>query len=142
MSVLVAQSCLFLGNPLDCSPPGSSVHGILQARILEWSPCPPPGGLPDPGMTSCSLHCISSMDLGLSKLEEVLDDREAGVLQSMGSQGRTGLSDRVPAARPQILYHLSRQGSPRERYRSFKIYKVEKWTASLRKSQIRFHKAK
>jgi len=33
---LVAQSCLTLCDPTDCSPPGSSVHGILQARILEW----------------------------------------------------------------------------------------------------------
>ena len=33
---LVVQSCLTLCDPLDCSPPGSSVHGILQARILEW----------------------------------------------------------------------------------------------------------
>ena len=32
----LAQSCLTLCNPMDCSPPGSSVHGILQARILEW----------------------------------------------------------------------------------------------------------
>ena len=32
----VAQSCLTLFDPMDCSPPGSSVHGILQARILEW----------------------------------------------------------------------------------------------------------
>ena len=32
----VAQSCLTLCGPMDCSPPGSSVHGILQARILEW----------------------------------------------------------------------------------------------------------
>ena len=32
----VAQSCLTLCNPMDCSPPGSSNHGILQARILEW----------------------------------------------------------------------------------------------------------
>ena len=32
--VLVAQSCLTLCDPMDCSPPGSSVHGILQARIL------------------------------------------------------------------------------------------------------------
>ena len=30
------QSCPTLFNPMDCSPPGSSVHGILQARILEW----------------------------------------------------------------------------------------------------------
>ena len=32
----VAQSWLTLCDPVDCSPPGSSVHGILQARILEW----------------------------------------------------------------------------------------------------------
>ena len=32
----VAQSCLTLSDPMDCSPPGSSVHGILQARVLEW----------------------------------------------------------------------------------------------------------
>ena len=32
----VAQSCPTLWGPMDCSPPGSSVHGILQARILEW----------------------------------------------------------------------------------------------------------
>ena len=30
------QSCLTLCDPMDCSPPGSSVRGILQARILEW----------------------------------------------------------------------------------------------------------
>ena len=34
--MLVAQSCPALCNPLDCSLPGPSVHGILQARILEW----------------------------------------------------------------------------------------------------------
>ena len=36
MLCLVAQSCLTLCDPMDCSPPGSSVHGILQARTLEW----------------------------------------------------------------------------------------------------------
>ena len=35
-------------QPVDCSPPGSSVHGVLQARILE--PFPSPGDLPDPGI--------------------------------------------------------------------------------------------
>ena len=35
---------------MDCSPPGSSVHGILQAKILGHGlPCPPPGDLPHPG---------------------------------------------------------------------------------------------
>jgi len=32
----VAQSCLTVRDPMDCSPPGSSVHGIFQARVLEW----------------------------------------------------------------------------------------------------------
>ena len=32
----VAQSCPILSDPMDCSPPGSSVHGIFQARVLEW----------------------------------------------------------------------------------------------------------
>ena len=39
-NVLVAQSCPTLYNPMDCSPPGSSVHAILQARILEWVAIP------------------------------------------------------------------------------------------------------
>ena len=32
----VAQSCPTLFDPMDCSPPGSSVHGIFQARVLDW----------------------------------------------------------------------------------------------------------
>jgi len=32
----VAQSCPTLLDPMDCSPPGSSVHGIFQARVVEW----------------------------------------------------------------------------------------------------------
>ena len=48
------QSCLTLCNPMDCSPLGSSVHGILQARILEWVPCSPPEDLPNPGVESMS----------------------------------------------------------------------------------------
>ena len=32
----VTQSCLTPSDPMDCSPPGSSVHGIFQARVLEW----------------------------------------------------------------------------------------------------------
>ena len=37
---LVTQSCLTPCDPVDCSPPGSSVHGILQARILQWVAMP------------------------------------------------------------------------------------------------------
>ena len=38
--VVIAQWCLTLRDPMDCSPPGSSVHGILQARILEGAVIP------------------------------------------------------------------------------------------------------
>ena len=45
----VAQLCPALCNPTDCSLPDSSVHGILQARILEWVAFLPPGDLPNVG---------------------------------------------------------------------------------------------
>ena len=48
--VLVAQSCPILGHPMDCSPPGSSVHGISQARILEWVTTSFSGDLSNPGV--------------------------------------------------------------------------------------------
>ena len=40
---------------MDCSPPGSSVHGISQARMLEWVAMPSPRDLPDPGIGPKSL---------------------------------------------------------------------------------------
>ena len=53
---MLLQSCRTLRDPMDCSPPGSSVHGILQARMLaRMLPCPPPGELPDPGIEPVSL---------------------------------------------------------------------------------------
>ena len=42
-------------DPMDCSPPSSSVHGIFQARLLKWFLCPPPGALPNPGIKPVSL---------------------------------------------------------------------------------------
>ena len=53
--VKVTQSCLTLCDPMDYSLLGSSVHGILHARILEWVAMPPPGDLPDPGIEPVSL---------------------------------------------------------------------------------------
>ena len=53
--VLVAQSCLTLCDSTDCSPPGSSVHGILQARIREWVATPSSrGSSPPRGCTQIS----------------------------------------------------------------------------------------
>ena len=48
------QSCPTLCNPMDCSPPGSSVHGILQARILESVAMPSSRGSPYPGIEPAS----------------------------------------------------------------------------------------
>ena len=48
------QLCPTLGDPIDCSPPGSSVHGILQARIQSRLPFPPPGDLSGPGIEPVS----------------------------------------------------------------------------------------
>ena len=45
VKVLAPQSCPTLFDPMDCSPPGSSVHGVLQARILEWVAIPYAGGI-------------------------------------------------------------------------------------------------
>ena len=54
--LLRAQSCPTLWDPhMDCSPPGSSVHGILQARILEWVVISFPRDLPNPGIKPCLL---------------------------------------------------------------------------------------
>ena len=79
---LVTQSCLTLWDPLDCSPPGSSVHGILQARILEWVAVPPPGDRPNPGieprspaLQADSLPSEPTLLLSLiSHLHDLMDD--------------------------------------------------------------------
>ena len=47
-------SCPTLCDPVDYSPPGSSVHEILQARILEWVVMPSPGDPPNPGIEPVS----------------------------------------------------------------------------------------
>ena len=55
MRAKLLQSCLTLCDPVDCSPPGSSVHGVSQARILEWGAMPPSGDLPNPGIEPVSI---------------------------------------------------------------------------------------
>ena len=49
------QLCPTLCDPMDCSPPGSCVHGVFQARYWSGLPCLPPGDLPHPGMEPASL---------------------------------------------------------------------------------------
>ena len=67
---MCAQSCLTLCNPMDCSLPGSSVHGILQERILEWVAMSSSGDLPDsgiepgsPALQADSLPCLTRRNI-------------------------------------------------------------------------------
>ena len=52
--MLVAQSCPTLCDPMDCSPPGSSVHGFSRQGYWSGLSFPSPGDLPDPGMEPSS----------------------------------------------------------------------------------------
>ena len=120
---------------MDCSPPGSSVHGILQARTLDWLPFPSPGDLPDPGMeTACPTSADGFFTTGppvkVSDSHSVMSDslRPHGLYSPLNSAGQNtrvdGLS-LLQAIFPTqgsipgllhcrwILYHLSHQGSPR-----------------------------
>ena len=54
----VTPSCLTLWDPMDCSPPTSSVHGILQSSILEWVAMPSPRGYSWPRDQTC-ISCIT-----------------------------------------------------------------------------------
>ena len=66
----VAQSCPTLWDPMDCSPPGSSVHGILQARIQEWvSISYSRGSSPSREQTSTSLTHLAHWQAGSLPLE-------------------------------------------------------------------------
>ena len=59
MCAKMLQLCPTFCDPMDCSPPGSSVHGILQARTLEWALAMPScRGLPASGIDPCLLYLL------------------------------------------------------------------------------------
>ena len=60
MHAQALQSCPTLCDPMDSHPPGSSIHGILQARILEWVALPSSGDLPASGIEPASLMSSAS----------------------------------------------------------------------------------
>ena len=103
MKVFVAQLFLTLCDPVDFSLPGSSIHGILQVRILEWVAMPSSRDLPDPEIEPRSPALLAdslSSELpgkqGMAIHSSILAWRipwteEPGGLQSLGSQNQTGL---------------------------------------------------
>ena len=120
------QSCPTLCDPMDCSPPGSFVHVILQGRIV--------GGVAIPSSRGSSqyIHCVRAKSL--QSLSDSLrshgqqpprflcpwnsQDKNTGVGCHDPLQGifLTQGSNRVSCITRQILYHLSHQGPPRQLY--------------------------
>ena len=114
MLFLVGQSCLILCDPMDCRPPGSSAHGILQARILEWVAMPSSRGSSRPReWTQVSLIAGGFFTVWATRVEKamathstvlawrILGMAEPGRLPPMGSH-RVGhdWSDLAAAAAP------------------------------------------
>ena len=62
----VAQSCLTLSDPMDCSLPGSSIHGIFQARVLEWGAIA--FSMPDPRSLEIAECCKGKKATQLSEM--------------------------------------------------------------------------
>ena len=62
----VAQSCLTLSDPMDCSLPGSSTHGIFQARVLEWGAIA--FSMPDPRSFEIAESCKEKIATSLSEM--------------------------------------------------------------------------
>ena len=75
--VLVTQSCPTLCDPMDCSPPGFSVYGILQARMLEWVAIPFSRGSSQPRDWT-QVSCISGRFFTIWATREV--QKELGLL--------------------------------------------------------------
>ena len=95
VKVVVTQSCPTLCNPMDYSPPDSSVHGILQARIQEWVAIPFSRG-------TSRLRAWETSNFFFFKLFGY------SLFLSVCTQMPAGVLSRVML----ILYHLSHEGSP------------------------------
>ena len=101
----VAQSCPTLSNPMDCSPPGSSVHGVFQARVLEW------------GAIAFSGTRLSETEQQQTLQERRKRDRERGEkstqlfnrisLCSLSWQGASALYPGSPKSLENLLAHIS-----------------------------------
>ena len=76
------QLCPTLHDPMDCSPPGSSVHGILQARIVEWVAFPFFLGFPDPGTERVSTVSPALQADYLLLIQDIYDKPTANIIFS------------------------------------------------------------
>ena len=100
------QLCPNLCDPMDCSPLGSSVHGILQARTLEWVSMPPQKVFPTQGLNPCLIHPlhwqVGSLPLAppgkpTGRMPYKGEDSDLG--DTFTSQGRAKMASKPPEAR-------------------------------------------
>ena len=120
---LVAQSCLTLCNPMECSPPGSSVHGDSPSKNT-WSglPCLPSGDLPNAGVEPRSPILQA----------DSLPSEPPGKPKNTGVGSLSLLLGNFPIQKSNqsllycrwILYQLSYQGSQRESFFLFTILQI------------------
>ena len=102
----VAQLCLPLSNPMDCSPPGSSIHGIFQARGLEWGAIAFSSVVSDP-LQFHELY-LARLLCPWNSLGQNTRVSSCSLLQ--GIFPTQGSKPHLPHCR-WILYHLSHQGT-------------------------------
>ena len=86
VKVLVTQSCPTLCDPMDCSPPGSSVHGILQARILEWVAYPFSRGYSQPRIEPRSSHIAGGFFTVWATREAQSEGDGSSILSDFGAR--------------------------------------------------------
>ena len=97
MRAQLLQSCLTLCKLMDCSPPGSSVHGILQARILEWIAMPSSRGSSPTRDQTCISY--SFYTTGIFFTAELLrkPSLSPGIVRVSSPEGRTTANVRISA---------------------------------------------
>ena len=139
-----ACSCPTLRDPVDCSPPGSSVYGIFQGRILEWAAISLSRDLPDPGIEPVSpalagrfftteppgkpLKERCCAVLSCSVLSDSLPmNTGVGSLSLLQGIFPTQKSNRGFLHCRQICQQLSYQGSLKERQLSAKVAGATRW---------------
>ena len=142
----VAQSCLTLSNPTDCSLPGSSVHGIFQARVLEW------GAI---AFSKMALVIVIYLEVVFGPaMPGVTEVRKRGKLESpcglrwWSYEGKTCCSPQYPKSghssllviRAHYIIHLIQQGSLPDLWgrhhcflRDFTFSRInDRWVSELR----------
>ena len=115
-AVWATQLCPILFNPMDCSPSDSSVHGILQTRILEWVaiPFPSQGNLPDPGIeprspASQADSLLSELPGPCEQTETLAHVRTVGVGVTRSTNGLRGQwrQQQYQPCELQLQYHTA-----------------------------------